>query len=74
MKTTDAIREIMKEQGMTLGRMANTLDVPVRLISDRLRMDNISILKLKELLRVLDYKILIVPRGTRTPDGGYEIE
>ena len=74
MKATDAVREIMKEKGISLGQMANTLDTSVRLVSDRLRMQNISLSKLRELLRVIDYKVVIVPRTTRIPDGGYEIE
>ncbi len=74
MKATDAVREIMKEKNISLGQMANTLDTSVRLVSDRLRMPNISLSKLRDLLRVIDYKIVIIPRTTRIPDGGYEIE
>lgn len=74
MKATDAVREIMKEKNISLGQMANTLDTSVRLVSDRLRMPNISLSKLRDLLRVIDYKVVIIPRTTRIPDGGYEIE
>ena len=74
MKASKAIREIMKNQGVGINRMADRLNKPARLVSDRLSQDNISVAKLDELLRVLDYKILMVPRETRIPEGGFEIE
>lgn len=45
-----------------------------RLVSERLSQENISIAKLREILRVLDYKVVIVPREARVPEGGYEVE
>lgn len=74
MKATDAIREVMKSQDIGVCKMADRLGKPSRLVSDRLSQDNISILKMNELLRLLDYKIVIVPREARIPEGGYEID
>lgn len=74
MKAAVAIREVMKAQGIGTSKMADRLNKPARLVSDRLRQDNISVAKINEMLRVLDYKILIVPREARIPEGGYEIE
>lgn len=74
MKASDAIREVMKNQGVGTNKMADRLNKPARLVSDRLSQENISIAKIDELLRVLDYKVLIVPRETRVPEGGFEIE
>jgi len=74
MKTVEAIREIMKEQDIGTSKMADRLGKPARLVSDRLSQENISITKLNELLRVLDYKVVLVPRGAKLPDGGYEVE
>lgn len=74
MKTTEAVREVMKRQEVGVNALAAKLDSPPRRISERLSQENISISKLREMLRILDYKVVIVPRTTRLPEGGIEIE
>lgn len=74
MKAVDAVRTIMKEQDVGTNKMADRMGKPARLVSDRLSQENISISKLNEMLRILDYKVLIVPRETRIPDGGFEVD
>ena len=87
MKTSDAVREIMKTKNITVGAMAraiadtrgkdkdgNKVEVLPRLITDRLAQKNISIANLSELLKTLDYKIVLVPRSKSERDGEYEIE
>ena len=73
MKASEAIREVMSLQGVGTNKMADRLNKPPRLVSDRLRQDNISVAKMDEMLRVLDYKIVIVPREARALEGGFEI-
>ena len=43
-------------------------------ISDRIHQENISVLKLNELLRVLDYKIVLVPRETTEKEDWVRVE
>ena len=74
MKTVEAVREIMKDQNIGVNKMADRLNRKANIISERLSQNNISIAKLSEMLRVLDYKIMLVPRETSTPKGGYEVE
>lgn len=74
MKITGAIREVMKMQGVGTNKMADRMNRPPRFVSDRLRLENISFEKADEMLRLLDYKIVIVPREARVPEGGFEIE
>lgn len=74
MKTGEAIREVMKKQEVGVNQMAHRLEKTPRLVSERLSQENISISKLREMLRVLDYKVVIVPRESRLPEGGIEIE
>ena len=74
MKTTEAVREVMKIKQIGVNQMADRLGKSARLVSERLSQENISITKLQEMLRVLDYKIVILPRESRIPDGGYEVE
>ena len=71
-----AVREIMEKKGVGTNALADRLGKPARLVSDRLGMDkseNISTDKLAELLRALDYKIVLVPRETRNGQDWYEV-
>ncbi len=61
-------------QGVGTNKMADRMNRPPRFVSDRLRLENISFEKADEMLRLLDYKIVIVPREARVPEGGFEIE
>ena len=74
MKTNEAVRDIMKQQEVGVSALASRIGKTPRLVSDRLSMENISIEKLNEMLRVLDYKIVIVPRSRTTKSGEYEVE
>lgn len=74
MKAVEAVRKIMDAQDVGTNKMADRLGKPARLVSDRLSQENISIVKLNEMLRLLDYKVILVPRDARTPEGGFEVE
>ena len=74
MKSNKAVRQIMKDRGVGTNTLADRLGKPARLVSDRLSQENISIEKLDEMLRLLDYKIVVLPRDARLPEGGIEIE
>ena len=74
MKTQEAVRSIMASQEVGLSKLANRMEKPVNTISERLRQENISVSKLEEILRVLDYKIVVMPRNGVLPKGGYEIK
>ena len=69
-----ATKEIMKKQSVGVNMLADRLGIKQNVLSERLRHENISIKKLSEMLRLLDYKIILVPRETRLPEGGFEIE
>lgn len=74
MKTNEAVRAVMKKKEVGVNQMADRIGKSPRLVCDRLSQQNISIEKLKELLRVLDYEIAIVPRNSSLPEGGIKIE
>ncbi len=74
MKANEAVREIMKQHGVGLTALASRIDKTPRLVSDRLSQENISMEKLNELLRVLDYKIVVVPRSRTTKTDEYEVD
>lgn len=74
MKTSEAVRSIMKESGIGVSALAGRLDKTPRLVSERISQENISIAKLREMLIALDYKIVIVPRNAKIPENGFEVE
>lgn len=63
MKASKAVKEIMNEQNVTLSKLASRMNKSLRLVSDRLRADNITTKNLVEMLRNLDYELVVVPRG-----------
>lgn len=75
MKPNEIVRDIMKTQNIGLSKLADRMQKSVRLVSDRLRLDNISVDKLVEILRFLDHDLVIMPRGKAGRiEGAYVIE
>ena len=74
MKATTAVREVMTIRNEKVASLADKLKVKSNVLSERLSQDNISIVKLDEMLRLMDYKIIIVPRETREQEGWYRVE
>ena len=74
MKATVALKEVMQIREVRPAMLADRLGIKGNVLSERLGQDNISIAKLNEMLRLMDYKIQVVPREARTPEGGFEIE
>ena len=74
MKTNEAVREIMAQQEVGPSVLASRIGKTPRVVTDRLAQENISIEKLNEMLRVLDYKIVITPRSRVTKKDEYEVE
>ena len=74
MVAMDALREIMKLQNIRPSILCDRLKIKSNVLSERFNQKNVSVVKLDEMLRVMDYKIMLVPRETRVPDGGFEID
>jgi len=76
MKVNEAVRSIMKSKDIGTNLLASKMGKTPRLVSDRLRMDNMSIEKLTEILRVMDYKVVLVPRDVKlsAKDECYTVE
>lgn len=73
MKATEAIREIMKVRDVGVMKLANRLNKKQNTVSMILQSENITTGRLVEILRVMDYKVVILPVEVSTPKGGYEI-
>ena len=67
-ETGRAIRAIMERKGMTTSELAAAMGKSPRLLCDRISQRTISVERLDEIVRVMGYKISIVPRATRGED------
>ena len=74
MKPTDIIRTIVLSRGMKYSELAYRLNIGQNVLNERLRQKNISVDKLNEMLKVLGYKIVIMPYNAAVRDDCFEIK
>lgn len=74
MEIAEAIRAAMKECEVGVNALSARIGKKQNVVSERLRQRDMTIGKAAELLRALDYKIVVMPRSTSTPKGGVEVE
>ena len=77
MKARELIKVIMEKQSVSNACMADRLNITQAALWDRLntkKVKDIPVSLLSEMLRALDYKVVIVPRSSRVPADGYEVE
>lgn len=74
MVAMEALREVMKLKGISTSALSKRLGIAQNTLSERYKQKNVSVGKLSEMLRVMDYKVVIVPNTARLPDGGIEVE
>lgn len=71
-ETGRAIQAIMERKGIGTNALADAMGKPASTVCDRIYMKNISIDKLDEIVRIMGYKIMLVPRGTKG-DGFFDV-
>ena len=74
MLAMEAIKEIMKLKDIRPAVLCDRLKIKSNVLSERFKQKNVSVEKLNDMLRAMDYKVVVVPREARVPEGGYEIE
>lgn len=74
MIATEALKEIMKIREVKPSMLCDRLGIKSNVLSERFKQQNISVAKLNEMLKAMDYKIVAVPRDARTPENGFELE
>ena len=74
MKANEAMKEIMKESGMSSGRMAKMLEKPASTISDRLRTENMGAETIAQMLGTMGYMLVMMPVESKMPKGGRKID
>jgi hypothetical protein len=70
----EAVKEIMKLKDIRPAVLCDRLKIKSNVLSERFKQKNVSVEKLNDMLRAMDYKVVVVPRDTRIPEGGFEIE
>lgn len=74
MRATEALRKVMELKSVKPSMLCDRLGIKSNVLSERFKQKNISVEKLNEMLKVMDYKIVIVPRESRILTDGFEIE
>ena len=78
MKGRDVIKVIMETKGVTNADLAGRLHITQATAWDRVnskKVKDIPVSTLSEMLRALDYKVVIVPRTARVNgDDSYEVD
>lgn len=74
MKAIEALRAIMEKNGIKFSILMDRLGLKSSALANRLSRENITIGRLVETVRALDYKIVMVPRDTRIGSDWYEID
>ncbi len=77
MNGREIVKDIMNREGKTNAEVADMLNITQAAMWDRLnnkKIKDIPLSTLNEMLRVLGYKVAIVPRTHRVPDGGYIVD
>lgn len=70
----EAVKAIMKLKEIRPAVLCDRLNIRSNVLSERFKQKNVSVEKLNEMLRAMDYKVVIVPRETKVPENGFEVE
>ena len=77
MTSKEIVNNLMRAQGVSNAEMAAKLNLTQAALWDRLnpkKTNNMTVKKFNEMLKMLDYKIVAVPRKTHLPEGGFEVD
>ena len=73
----EIVKAVMEKQGKTNAELAHMVGVKPTAMWDRLNNTNskdLNLALLSDMLRVLGYKVQVVPFNRQTPDDGYEVK
>lgn len=70
----EAVKEVMRIKDVRPSVLCDRLKIKANVLSGRFTQKNVSVDKLNEMLRAMDYKVMIVPRETKVPENGFEVE
>ena len=73
----EIVKTIMEQQSVSNAELAHKVNVKPTAMWDRLNNTNskdLNVSLLNDMVRVLGYKIQVVPSTCKTPDGGFKVE
>lgn len=74
MKPMEIVKAIMELKEIRPSLLCSRLNIKSNVLSERFKQKNVSVDKLNEMLRVMDYKLVIVPIDAKIPKDGYDVE
>lgn len=74
MVTMEAVKEIMKRKGIRPSDLYEGLGIKSNVLSERFKQKNVSVTKLNEMLRLMDYKIVLTPVDRELDEDSIEVE
>ena len=77
MRGREILKAVMQNVGVSNATLAKRLGVSNATIWERLNNKNVKdipVSLLSTMLRVMNYKVIVVPADSSTPDGGFEID
>lgn len=74
MLAMDAVKRIMGLRGLRTMDLAEKLNIKSNVLTKRYTQQNVSVEKLNEMLRPMNYKVVIMPETSEIPDDAFTIE
>ena len=65
MKAGEAVKEVMKRENIKQLELCSRLNIKQPTLSERLSQKNLSVNKLNEMLNMMGYKVVVVPRNAK---------
>lgn len=70
----EAVKEIMKCKEVRPSTISEALGIKSNVLSERFKQKNVSVSKLNEMVRLMDYRVVLVPSDKPLDDDCIEVE
>ena len=70
----EAVKEIMKRKEVRPSTLYEALGIKSNVLSERFKQKNVSVSKLNEMVRLMDYRVVLVPSNKPLDDDCIEVE
>lgn len=70
----EAVKEIMKRKEVRPSTISEALGIKSNVLSERFKQKNVSVSKLNEMVRLMNYRVVLVPSDKPLDDDCIEVE
>lgn len=70
----EAVKEVMKLKEVRPAMLCDRLGIKSNVLSERFKQKNVSVNKLNEMVRLMDYRVVLVPSDKPLDDDCIEVE